>query len=257
MEIDSDTLRTNKIKQLASLDWNWNGALLNWQRLSYEPGHEHQKKALFGIKTKDDQQKVAFHNLKEMFNSALNDKNLNIRRYIDVGSNYGLTVPIMYNQCENIECFEIRSDVFECLEMNIANNNFSEKTRAHNIGLSNKKGFAWHNNNPVTGHTKVKKQYKLGRKRCSLVTLDSFNFQDVDLIKIDVEGHEHEVLKGSKKTIEYSRPICIVEAQAVRQKNMFNFFSSIDYNCHIILYNKLWGKNTKDFICVPNEKDYD
>ena len=227
----------NRTNGRGRVEIDCNGTLLNWQKLPFE-GYEEAK------------YQQSFNKLKKMFNASLGGKNLNIRRYIDAGANYGLTVPIMHDRCENIECFEIRSDVFEYLEMNIINHGFSEKTRAHNAGLSNRKRFAWHDNNHNSGLTRVHKQYKLGRKKCSLVTLDSFNFQDVDLIKIDVEGHEHEVLKGSKKTIQYNRPICIVETKGVeKRKNVIDFFSSIDYSY------KLWG--WKDFICVPNEKDYD
>ena len=35
-----------------------------------------------------------------------------------------------------------------------------------------------------------------------MTTLDNMNYQDVDLIKIDVEGYEMEVLKGATKTLE-------------------------------------------------------
>lgn len=47
----------------------------------------------------------------------------------------------------------------------------------------------------------------------ALVKLDSFAFDDVSLIKIDVEGAELEVLAGAAKTIERSSPILAVEAQ--------------------------------------------
>lgn len=233
------------------MEIDWDNTSLNWQKLPYE-GYE------------EFQYKNAFLNLRNMFNIALEGKKLNIRRYIDAGANYGLTVPIMYDQCQSIECFEVRSDVFECLEMNIANNNFSEKTRAHNSGLSSREGFAWHTMDAKSGQTRVMDQYTPERKMCSLVTLDSFNFQDVDLIKIDVEGHELEVLKGSKKTIECSRPILIVEATgAVKQKNMFDFFSSVNYTCNLpngtdsVIVPLMMPHHPKDFICVPNEKDYD
>jgi FkbM family methyltransferase len=42
-------------------------------------------------------------------------------------------------------------------------------------------------------------------------TLDSFNFQDVDLIKIDVEGSELFVLEGSVDTIRRCQPVVQVE----------------------------------------------
>ena len=37
-------------------------------------------------------------------------------------------------------------------------------------------------------------------------TLDSFNYQDVDLLKIDVKGHESAVIQGAERTIQESRP---------------------------------------------------
>ena len=35
-----------------------------------------------------------------------------------------------------------------------------------------------------------------------MTTIDSMEFTDVDMIKIDVEGYEMEVLKGATKTLE-------------------------------------------------------
>ena len=43
--------------------------------------------------------------------------------------------------------------------------------------------------------------------------LDSYDFRDVGLIKIDVEGHEEAVLAGARATIAASRPILIVEIE--------------------------------------------
>jgi FkbM family methyltransferase len=42
-------------------------------------------------------------------------------------------------------------------------------------------------------------------------TLDSFNFQEVDLIKIDCEGFEEFVLRGAVETLERCKPCVIVE----------------------------------------------
>ena len=44
-------------------------------------------------------------------------------------------------------------------------------------------------------------------------TLDSFEFKSVGFIKIDVEGHEIEVLKGAAKTIQRDRPHLLVEVK--------------------------------------------
>ena len=43
-------------------------------------------------------------------------------------------------------------------------------------------------------------------------TLDSYNFTDVDIIKIDVEGYEVPLLHGAKQTILSNRPWIQIEA---------------------------------------------
>jgi FkbM family methyltransferase len=40
-------------------------------------------------------------------------------------------------------------------------------------------------------------------------TLDSLNIQKIDLVKIDVEGHEMEVLKGAAETLKRCKPLYI------------------------------------------------
>ena len=42
-------------------------------------------------------------------------------------------------------------------------------------------------------------------------TLDGFAFDHIALIKVDVEGHELQVLKGARETIERCKPILYVE----------------------------------------------
>jgi FkbM family methyltransferase len=50
-----------------------------------------------------------------------------------------------------------------------------------------------------------------GGDRVELRTLDSFGFEQVSLIKIDVEGFELPVLDGAEDTIRRNRPVLIVE----------------------------------------------
>jgi len=67
-------------------------------------------------------------------------------------------------------------------------------------------------------------------------TLDSFAFEGVDLIKIDVEGFELYVLRGGEKTITRDRPIIQTEMAASHCKRagytlqeMQDWFNDRDY----------------------------
>jgi FkbM family methyltransferase len=75
-----------------------------------------------------------------------------------------------------------------------------------------------------------------------LTTVDSLNLVDVGAIKIDVEGHEHEVLQGAKQTITRCKPVMIVECEERHNKGavarMKAFFADLDYKMYFI-HNKI------------------
>jgi FkbM family methyltransferase len=50
-----------------------------------------------------------------------------------------------------------------------------------------------------------------GGDQAELRTLDSFGFEHVSLLKIDVEHYENEVLDGSIDTIRRNRPVIVIE----------------------------------------------
>lgn len=51
------------------------------------------------------------------------------------------------------------------------------------------------------------------RYEVELHTLDSYSFDDVALIKIDVEGHEEAVLAGAEKTLRRAKPLLLIEIE--------------------------------------------
>ncbi|MDH6264378.1 FkbM family methyltransferase [Bradyrhizobium sp. BR13661] len=64
-------------------------------------------------------------------------------------------------------------------------------------------------------------------------TVDSFEFPDVDFVKIDVEGHELKVLDGAVSTIGRDRPTFLIECEDKYNKGgvqrMFQFFTERGY----------------------------
>jgi hypothetical protein len=49
--------------------------------------------------------------------------------------------------------------------------------------------------------------------RVQMTTLDSFQFRDVEFIKIDVEGHESRVVDGAAETIKSQMPAMLIEIE--------------------------------------------
>ena len=69
-------------------------------------------------------------------------------------------------------------------------------------------------------------------------TIDSYAFEDVDAIKIDVEGSELFVIEGAKKTIDRCRPSVQVEIvpkqcqqYGYEPQALYDFFAERDYVC--------------------------
>ena len=60
-------------------------------------------------------------------------------------------------------------------------------------------------------------------------SLDSYSLQGVSFIKIDVEGHEVDVLRGAINTISINRPAVLVEVKEHNRENVSSFFRDLRY----------------------------
>ena len=59
--------------------------------------------------------------------------------------------------------------------------------------------------------------------------LDSFSLKDVSFIKIDVEGHEVDVLRGALNTISTNQPVILVEVKEHNRDSVSSFFRDLSY----------------------------
>ena len=64
---------------------------------------------------------------------------------------------------------------------------------------------------PLYGYYEGGVQIGTGGEQAELRTLDSFGFENVSLIKIDVEGYENQVLAGAENLIRASKPVILIE----------------------------------------------
>jgi len=139
---------------------------------------------------------------------------------IDVGANLGLYSYKFSKIFENVHSFEINPQHSKDL---IAYG--AENVELHQVGLSNRNGEAvlftpihpsgmrlesWASLEPgnCPGASRVEES------RVQVKRLDEFDFQKCSFLKIDVEGHEIEVLEGGIQTIARTLPRVLIEVRA-------------------------------------------
>ena len=132
---------------------------------------------------------------------------------IDVGANKGdftqIILTLFNNDNIQVHSFEPSKATFEFLKNNIK----SDKVILNNKGLGKEAGtFPFYTDRPGSGAASLTKRNLdyLGvdfgySEDVSIDTLDNYcnenNIKDIDLLKLDVEGHEMDVLEGSKEML--------------------------------------------------------
>lgn len=147
---------------------------------------------------------------------------------IDVGAHIGLWAMHLTEMFHYVECFEpvpLHRDLFvenvrpgkwglisDPNGMEAAHDN-GRVVNLWQTGLGAEDGSITLDWNPKdTGNTHaVAGKIKFQGIEVEIRTLDSYGFEDVDFIKIDVEGFEMEVVKGARDTIIRNRPLIVVE----------------------------------------------
>ena len=143
------------------------------------------------------------------------------RTMIDIGANIGIFARPSAELFERVICFEPVFKNFEVLQKNLENYNNVE---LHNLGLGDKDQIVTFELQTLKcGHTKQVEEFvpnpEFEKHTGEITTLDRFNFQSVDWIKIDVEGFENAVLEGSRDTIQRNRPWLLLEDNGQREQH--------------------------------------
>ncbi|MBF2005174.1 MAG: FkbM family methyltransferase [Chlorogloeopsis fritschii C42_A2020_084] len=149
------------------------------------------------------------------------------KRAIDIGANIGIYSYVLSQLYEVVEVFEPQS---WCTEY-IADYSqvYASNLNIHNVGLADFNG-SLNLYVPVSQGDYSKFVRGLGSLTTGLGSfreiagekvsvsvpvrkLDDYNFQDVSLIKIDVEGYETKVIEGGRQTILREKPIIFIEVE--------------------------------------------
>ena len=131
---------------------------------------------------------------------------------IDVGAQYGdysILCSAVYGVSQ-VVAFEPLRNAYEVFQEFIALNNVKNVV-VNNIAIGSYDGIVQGKDD---GHMFGVVMDGFNRTSVPVRTLDSFGFQRIDILKIDVEGFEMEVLKGAKETISRCRPRIIIETHS-------------------------------------------
>jgi FkbM family methyltransferase len=153
---------------------------------------------------------------------------------VDVGANNGVTTSIMAGLFVSVHAFEANPRLAGQLKAAAPGN-----VKVHGMAVSSQAGEAVLTVPVSAGVTlegwgsmeaPLLAQFEhLNQIRVETRTLDSFELFEVDLLKIDVEGHEMAVLAGAAETIRRCLPWLIIEALDEHQDRVRDFVRPLGY----------------------------
>lgn len=146
------------------------------------------------------------------------------RRIVDVGANVGICTMEYATWARHVEAFESQPETYQLLVHNVNHNRglplgrpwyqnatteITGEIRCHATALMHQAGQAWTTLHKAGLSSFVR--FDQGTTPCEARTLDSYDWRDVDAIKIDTEGTEWLVVQGADRTIRRCRPVVQVE----------------------------------------------
>jgi len=186
----------------------------------------------------------------------------------DIGANIGLFSLAYANLFPNstVYGFEPVPFIYEIYLENIKLNNknikdriipfeigFSNKLQRLSLGIPNKRTHNRYSRDINIGLYSVNGENNKNIN-ASFTTIDTFviekNIKTIDFIKIDVEGHEYEVLDGARNTINKLKPIIVMEYNELTRTisdhtaiDFQNYFNKNKYSIYGLEYG--WKRELK------------
>src|SRR2546426_8633981 len=179
----------------------------------------------------------------------------------DVGANVGCHTLVMANAVGatgRVMAFEPNPAIFERLRANLCLNRFTQVETVP-LCLSDRAGrqtlFAPLDDDYNQGLASVHRENLDRRSRAievRSVTLDDFvstrALERLDLLKIDVEGHEFQVVRGARQVLQQLRPLLVLEFSerqwenaGVRPCQLEDYLGELGYSLFVLREHSITG----------------
>ena len=147
---------------------------------------------------------------------------------VDVGANCGLYTRRLARLSRQVHAFEPSQQMARLLRRTSARN-----VSVHEVALSDHDGEDGLVYGLASLEARADPSARIVSAHVPIARLDAVIDQDVAFVKIDVEGHELNVLNGAVELLERCQPVFLVEAEdrhrAEATRSVFEFFRSKSY----------------------------
>ena len=133
------------------------------------------------------------------------------KTFIDIGAHVGSYSWSLAPHFKHVHAFEPNREVYNCLCANNYLKGQSQRITTYCNGISNRYVIMTYHVRCSDGggngfaETQLDDDTQVGRtletRQLKVKTLDDYNFDNIGFIKIDVEGHEEDVIDGAIETI--------------------------------------------------------
>ena len=174
---------------------------------------------------------------------------------IDIGANIGNHSVFLSKFFNKVYSFEPNPIVYDVLSINSKYFAANKNIIAYNMGLSNKSGKLPLEIHPInSGASRIKSLEDTKKSKHKIIycdvekadKIDSLQKEKIGLIKIDVEGHEINALKGADKLIKSNKPAILFEAGAKESDKSFKvieYLSPLKYKFYTIKKRFYFGES--------------
>ena len=166
------------------------------------------------------------------------------RTAIDGGAHYGTVSRQIQPLFDKILAFEPNAETYECL---VRNTELYDNIVCHKRAIGDARGSV------SVGIAPEKRQFigtdkewmfcnsgciqVLGAGDIPMIRIDDLRIEDLDFLKLDIEGMEYAALLGARQTLERCRPAVLIEDKSLgarygmKGSECSDFLGSLGYEC--------------------------